>query len=68
MGKPPPKIKGPGPSIMVSHIALFFWKNSPTPVGHFPQIFAPDGPCIYGGPFNMGGSSIAGRSLECVSK
>ena len=33
--KPSPEIKGPGPSIMVSHIVLFSWKNCATPVGHF---------------------------------
>ena len=60
---PPPEIKGPGPSIMVSHIAIFSWKNRPTPVGQFSKISAPDGPSIWRGPSNTGGPSKLGGGL-----
>ncbi len=58
--KPPLAIKGPGPSIMMSRIAIFSRKNCPTPIGRFSKIFTPEGPSIAGGPFNTGGRSITG--------
>ncbi len=54
-----PAIKGPGPSIMMSRIAIFSRKNCPTPIGRFSKIFTPEGPSIAGGPFNTeGGLSL----------
>jgi hypothetical protein len=34
---------------MVSHIAIFSWKNRPTPVGQFSKISASEGPSKLGG-------------------
>ena len=48
---------------MVSHIAIFSWKNRPTPVGQFSKISAPDGPSIWRGPSNTGGPSKLGGGL-----
>jgi len=53
---------------MVSHIAMFSWKNRPTPVGQFSKIFAPDGPSIWRGPSNMGGPSKLGGGLLVLLK
>jgi hypothetical protein len=48
---------------MVLHIAMFSWKNRPTPVGQFSKIFAPDGPSIWRGLSNTGGPSKLGGGL-----
>lgn len=63
--KPPLAIKGPGPSIMVWHIAVFLWKNPPTPVGRFLQIFALEGPSIaWGGGYSGSTKDYGGSTVE----
>ena len=49
---------------MVFHIALFSWKNRPTPIGQFSKISAPEGPSIWRGPYNTGGPSKLGEGLR----
>jgi hypothetical protein len=65
--KPPLAIKDPGPSIIMSRIAIFSRKNCPTPIERFSKIFTPEGPSIAGGPFNTKGPSITGGGLSLVT-